>query len=560
MIEMYREKQKATARLEGFAYRRPGAGADRFRDALALFVAASFWAGFSGCGGGGHSGTGKTMTSIDVPAGPEPPGDQPGFPFAEHLNQFRITAGDIRFRELFVIGDELFEARFNTLDGVGALQLPDGTALPGRFSRAPPGGGRFTGPNAQSCNACHNTPFGTSAGEPSANVLQDPSRTGTAPFNTRNTTSLFGAGLLQRLAEEMTDDLLTIRAEAATAAEPGGPSVTRQLSAKGVSFGSITATRDADGNVRFNSSAVEGVSRDLLVRPFGWKGDTPSLRAFCRDAALNELGMEAEELVAKDGSGQADLDGDGVEGELSTGDVTAITIYVAAQESPTTLESMARRNLLPPPSSEFASAARRGRELFSQIGCDGCHIPELRIVDPVFEEPTLRGGGRYLDDEIDPETSSLDPAQPFRFHLGREGDFPRPEPHPAGGLRVALLGDLKRHNMGSHLADAQEQLVVNADGSQAVLEATPFTVGKSVFLTAELWGVASTGPWLHDGRAGTLEEAILLHGVNEPEPEGSPGRSEAQEEREAFAALSSTDRESVVTFLKSLILFEKKEE
>ncbi len=551
--------------------RRTIAGVSRFREALvpaptcggrylALLVAASLWAGSSGCGGGGHSGAGGATTSIDAPAGPEPPGDQPGFPFAEHLNQSQITAGDVRFRELFVIGDELFEARFNTLDGVGALQLPDGTALPGRFSRSPPGGGRFTGPNAQSCNACHNTPFGTSAGEPSSNVLQDPSRAGAAPFNTRNTTSLFGAGLLQRLAEEMTEDLLAIRAEVAAAAEPGGPSATRQLSAKGVSFGSITATRDGNSNVSFNFSALEGVSRDLVVRPFGWKGDTPSLRVFCRNAALNELGMEAEELVAKDDSGLADLDGDGVEGELTIGDVTAVTIYVAAQESPTTLESMARRNLLPPPGSEFVSAARRGRELFSQIGCDGCHVPEMRIVDPVFEEPTLRGGGRYFDDKIDRETSSLDPAQPFRFHLGREGDFPRPEPHPDGGLRVALFGDLKRHNMGSQLADAQEQSVVNADGSQAVLDDAPFTVAKSVFLTAELWGVGSTGPWLHDGRATTLEEATLLHGVNEPEPEGNAGRSEAQEEREAFAALSSTDRESVVTFLKSLILFEKKEE
>ena len=75
-----------------------------------------------------------------------------------------------------------------------------------------------------------------------------------------------------------------------------------------------------------------------------------------------------------------------------------------------------------------------------------------------------------------------------------------------------------------------------------------------------IWGVGSTGPWLHDGRAGTLEEAILLHGVDAPPPAGDPARSEAQEERDAFAALSPGEREALVTFLKSLILFEEPEE
>ena len=515
--------------------------------------------GVHGCGGGGHSGAPGSATSIDPPPGPEPPGDQPGFPFATHLDQQRITAGEILFRELFVIGDELFEARFNALDGVGALRLPDGAPLPGRFSRAPTGGGRFTGPNSQACNGCHNIPFGTSAGEPSGNVLQDPSRSGSGPFNTRNTTSLFGAGLLQRLAEEMTEELLAIRSEAASAAQPGGPAVTRPLGSKGVSFGTIRAMRSAGGAVTFDTTEVEGVSRDLIVRPFGWKGDTPSLRNFCRDAALNELGMEADELVAKSPTGSADPDGDGVEGELSVGDITAMTVYVAAQESPTTVARMAGQGRIGPPSSEFASAARRGEDLFGSIGCGSCHVPELRLLDPVFEEPTSRANASYLDGDIDPAATALDPARPFRFNLGREGDFPRPEPHPEGGLRVALFGDLKRHDMGSSLADAQEMQVVNADGSQAVDE-TAFTVARSVFLTAELWGVGSTGPWLHDGRAGTLEEAILLHGVDDPPPAGDPARSEAQEERDTFAALSPGEREALVTFLKSLILFEEPEE
>ena len=80
------------------------------------------------------------------------------------------------------------------------------------------------------------------------------------------------------------------------------------------------------------------------------------------------------------------------------------------------------------------------------------------------------------------------------------------------------------------------------------------TILPGSFLTAELWGVGSTGPWLHDGRAGTLGEAIELHGVDNP-PAG-PDRSDAQDERGNYMALSDVDREAVVTFLRSLILFE----
>ena len=116
------------------------------------------------CGGSGSSGGNTAVTSLDLAAEPEPPGDQPAFPFIEHVDQSNITSGAILFDELFVLGDELFAARFNSLDGSGALRLPDMSPLPSRFSRIPPGGGRFTGPNGQACNGCHNTPFGTSAG------------------------------------------------------------------------------------------------------------------------------------------------------------------------------------------------------------------------------------------------------------------------------------------------------------------------------------------------------------------------------------------------------------
>jgi hypothetical protein len=61
--------------------------------------------------------------------------------------------------------------------------------------------------------------------------------------------------------------------------------------------------------------------------------------------------------------------------------------------------------------------------------------------------------------------------------------------------------------------------------------------------------------WLHDGRAGSLREAIVGHGEDQPPAVGSPERSEAQEARDAFNALAKEDQEALLTFLRSLRTF-----
>ena len=62
----------------------------------------------------------------------------------------------------------------------------------------------------------------------------------------------------------------------------------------------------------------------------------------------------------------------------------------------------------------------------------------------------------------------------------------------------------------------------------------------SEFRTQPLWGLAATGPYLHDGRAHTIEDAILAHA------------GEAQAARDAFAAFSTQDRTDLIEFLLSL--------
>ena len=99
---------------------------------------------------------------------------------------------------------------------------------------------------------------------------------------------------------------------------------------------------------------------------------------------------------------------------------------------------------------------------------------------------------------------------------------------PAGGSFVVrgIFSDLKRHDLGPNFHEEQ------FDGS-IVRE----------FVTEPLWGVASSGPYGHDGRSPTLESVILRHG------------GEAQRSRDLFARLPEPEKKRLLALLNSLVLF-----
>jgi hypothetical protein len=484
-------------------------------------------------------------------------GERPAFPLPAHLEQRDIAAGKLAHAELFEAGRKLFHTAYNGLDGVGMMRTVGGKPLH-RFSIGPVGGGQPLPVSAQACGSCHRHPFPGGAGLAHTRVLFDPNQDGEPPFNARGTTSLFGNGVLQRLAEEMTEELLVLRDAAVTAAQasPGVPA-RRALVAKGVEFGEVVATADAQGAVTFDFAAVRGVSPDLVVRPLGWKGSVVTIRNFAVAAATFGMGMMGEEFVWRlPEEAGPDPDGDGVEREFSVGDFTAITIYNAALETPVEIGRLTEMGLVAPPGREALARVERGRELFARVGCASCHRPEMRLHDTVFEEPTTRGGGRYLDAFLASRDPDYDPARPARFDLLADAKPPRIEPHPDGGAIVRLYGDLKRHDMGRALADpAGPSVPLDASLAPLMAGEEPAFIGAGEFLTPELWGVADTGPWLHDDRAGTLHEAIWWHGEDSPPAIGEPGRSAGQEARDAYLALADGDQQALVTFLTSLRTF-----
>jgi Di-haem oxidoreductase, putative peroxidase len=318
--------------------------------------------------------------------------------------------------------------------------------------------------------------------------------------NERNTLGMWGSGAIEMLAREMTADLLAIRQAALQQAESSGQPVTLPLVTKGISFGQITARP----NGSTDDTGIEGVDRDLIIKPFHQKGVVISLRQFTVNAFNHHHGMQASERF---GDG-VDFDKDGVADELTRGDITAATVFQAAMEMP---------GRVIPRHPVIEQAIRAGEATFQKIGCASCHVPALTLNSPIYSEPNPYNppGNLRLQDV----------ARAFTFDLTRQGPLPRLERTADGKAIVRAFTDLKRHKMGP-LCNNEKLVQAGVPTDQ--------------FITKKLWGFYSEPPFLHSGRCTTVTEALLVHG------------GDAQGARDAFAALPKADRDNVIEFLKSL--------
>ena len=408
---------------------------------------------------------------------------------------------------LFVVGDELFAYPFRPENGWGskADRNPlDSTPRLRHVQRGAAGG-----PDAFGCFSCHSKggPDGSGTQTQVAFLRGDGERTGSA--DTRNAPHVLGLGPIACLAREMSAALQAEAAGARTRAAAEGHPVEQALAAKGVAFGRITARPDGTMDDR----ALEGVDVDLTIRPFGWKGHQATLRDMVEESLHLHQGLLSKrvQLAVRDGTLPAapygtgpwyDVDEDGVSLEIDDGMLTTVVGYLAQLEVPV---------VRPPRDPGLLDAWAAGRAQFDRIGCAGCHVPVLELDDP----------------RLDTRAPAPADRPPFVVDVAKDGDGPKIEPRSAGSVTsyfVQLFSDLKRHDMGPALASPAPQ----------------GTIAASLFLTRPLWGLAETAPYLHDGRAPTVHDAIVLHG------------GEASAARDAYLALDDTARSSVRVFLTSL--------
>lgn len=398
----------------------------------------------------------------------------------------------------------------------------------------------------------------------------------------RNPPHVFGTGYTQRLATEMSTELAARAAlvRALASLRPGKP-VSIPLQSKGVDFGVFSATCSDARQCTDDLGKVVGVQGDLVIRPFQWGGISSTVRHFARDALDFHFSVQAVEKV-----GHQDCDLDGLIDEVTVGNVSALASYVT---------------MFRPPVQQIAkgkeASVQRGRAVLDEIGCTDCHRASLRIVNPtmtIMTPPEVPAGT-----PCPAEVSSLINPVPEEAHLGLaeirayleaaqgkaplasveddmspEAAYAALEPHlhtagvavlaqnnyqidlslagvatadapayvwprlPAGPDRsvdVPLFSDLKLHYMGTRLSDDYPQPV----------DSPGYAAEPGHYVTRVLWGINDTDPYLHDGRARTLEDAIRLHGA-----EGS----EAAPAAAKFAALPAVDRQALLDFLQSLRL------
>lgn len=447
------------------------------------------------------------------------------------IDQAGVGRGDVMTPDssLFIIerdpfrairrGRQLFQRKYTRLQGIGPLS-GDGT---GNIETTLAIGAGLV----DSCAGCHGRPRGAAGA--GGDVVTRP--------DSRDAPHLFGLGLKEMLADEITGELRTIRQQVIDQATQSASNrkITKDLNSKGINYGVISAVRHGT-QVDVDTSGVVGVDTDLRVRPFFAHGGTISIREFVVGAWNAEMGLQAvdPELAAShngakittpsgmvlDGSKDQiegppatqvfeDPDGDGVVNEIPTSIVDFMEFYLLNYFKPATYEQTA----------EVAT----GRQKFQQLGCTQCHIADLQI-----NKDRRVADLETVYDPVNGIFNSLFATATGLFTPLDDGSgFPiLKQPAKQPFLVRNIFSDFKRHDLGPTFYER------NYDGTM-----------RKAFMTLPLWGVGSTGPYGHDGRSINLREVILRHG------------GEAQAARNAFAALSPAEQGKVLQFLNSLIIF-----
>jgi len=444
-------------------------------------------------------------------------------------------------RNLLRHGQNLFEAVWTVQEG-GGRPLTKGVGAPLSDLSSPldfpRNFNRVSAPDANSCFGCHNLPRSGGGGDIVANVFVLGQRFDFATFdmmdttptrgavdengdpvllqtiaNERNTLGMFGAGYIELLSVEITEDLQAIRDSIA-------PGAGARLESKGIDYGILG--RNADGT--YDVSQVEGLpfpSLDgdvpsLVIRPFHQASAVVSLREFSNNAFNHHHGIQAEERF---GAG-VDADGDTFVNEMTRADITAASLWQAQLAAP---------GRVIPNDPEIEQAVLVGERAMRDVGCLNCHISQLPLngeadfVEPnPFNPPGNLQTGDAPDFVLDLSDDSLDKPR-----IPKDGN---------GVIWVQAFTDFKLHDItdGPNDPNCETLNMHHAGGSP------DFLAGNCRFLTKKLWGAANEPPYFHHGKYTTMREAIEAH------------RGEAMGAFNAWSALSAFEQDSIIEALKTL--------
>lgn len=234
---------------------------------------------------------------------------------------------------------------------------------------------------------------------------------------------------------------------------------------------------DGDGISGRPNRVWDFVSQSVALGRFGWKANQPSLEQQNSGAFLGDIGITTP-LFPNENCTEAQADCRAAR----NGGEPEVTANKVEQ-----LDFYSKYLAVPARRGFREPEVRRGEQLFEELGCAKCHVTTF-VTGDVPGDPEL----------------SRQTIQPYT--------------------------DLLLHDLGEELADGRPDF--EADGNE--------------WRTPPLWGIGlfedvnDHTRYMHDGRARSLEEAVLWHG------------GEAAETTRAFKALAAEERAALLRFLGSL--------
>ena len=303
--------------------------------------------------------------------------------------------------------------------------------------------------------------------------------------------------------------------------------------------------------------------KDKRIGRFGWKSQTASLNDFVLTACAVELGLEVPDHHQAGSPVHPDAQAKGL--DLNGQECDSLVAFVSDLPRPSE----------PKPGSEReGTEIQAGRALFAKVGCATCHAAKLGKVEGLYSDLLLHDLGPGLGDVgqygvFDPSSSEDeivdDPATIAEATVPPDGTTavafdPTPEttavqaPAPAPPNQAVTITPppapptvavapaptvqvSSPFDMVPQLGGMAGQF---SPSGKPVKRPTSGPASRFEWRTAPLWGFRDSGPYLHDGRAQTLDQAVAFHG------------GEATAITQKFTRLSIRERRQLETFLKSL--------
>ncbi len=317
---------------------------------------------------------------------------------------------------------------------------------------------------------------------------------------------------------------------------------------------------------------------------FGWRANIASLIDFNDQACAAEIGLETKRRKQPIDPLYPNYKNTSI--DITDTQIRTLTHFVRALPAPIRDVSL---------DSDEREQRARGEKKFSSIGCSICHQPNLENAIGIYSDLLLHDMGYELKD--------INFAEPHRIRSERVVNPARPPRTPAsyyGGTQM-ISGSVSTDSAGNPLAISDNlstdsagnplsigsaivfnvatqpkklQFVILGRASETLTEAAGETnsVGEGITLfgisrrtrevremehqlriqieptnhmqewrTPPLWGVRDSAPYMHDGRAGTLLEAVSMH------------EGEAAGTRDRFLNLSHRDRSAIIKFMETLV-------